>query len=665
MNDSAQRLTDDGSIAAYVLEQVRQADQARAVQALDWLENKLFVRNEQWLQANDVADQSTSVGFTRLQKPTWKKQVTMNLLFDLRRVIVSRIVASQPTWSVIPASSDEEHRDVARVCEQLLKWFWRDSSMMVELIYFAIDMVETGGAFFKHAWDPSAGEPIQADEGALEEMQADGIRAKPKADRMTGDLMLRHTSSFEIFVDPSAKRLKDARWIAQYHSMHIDEVYERWGKRVMPQASAALTGTTFNPVVALNTPQLYATKSCTVLEYWERPSSTYKQGRYYVTASDQVMHKQDDLPGDDLPFDYCPFDADPDMFYGTTPMSFAKTAQRELNQNLSMIVEGRNRSTYGFFLTDSGCHMSLPTGAPMEQVTYEGMAGKPDWIQPQPAAPQIYELNNVFRQMMQLIMGTNDASMGQSSGGDASGRSIMFLTEEANTRLGPTMTLLQDFLKRMAVKMLNTWRDNAHELTYQVIGENGASDIRAFDASKITFKGVDVSIDSALPQNKQARRDQILQFVQAGMITPQTGQKLMEMGDVEAMMGSADLDKQRARSENEKLYNERIMPEQHEDHAIHLETHLVEMKQERWYGAPESSKAMFREHLAQTIFFMQGGAQPPQQGGEAPQGGGPVPQMPDVPAFQPAVKPPNAAASEAQAGEAQVVQQISGTSPMA
>jgi hypothetical protein len=187
--------------------------------------------------------------------------------------------------------------------------------------------------------------------------------------------------------------------------------------------------------------------------------------------------------------------------------------------------------------------------------------------------------------------------------------------------------------------MLETWRDNADfPLNYRILGENAVSEAKSLDAANIRFEDVEFQIESSLPQNREARRQLVLQLAQMGLITREKALKMLEFGDIGDIYDGMDRDKERARNENDMIYDGgRVSASQHEDHASHLEAHIDSMKENKFYGAPENIKQAFMLHIQQHAAMLQGGAPPGPQGPGGPQGP-PGPEMggvtPDVPAFQ-------------------------------
>ena len=119
---------------------------------------------------------------------------------------------------------------------------------------------------------------------------------------------------------------------------------------------------------------------------------------------------------------------------------------------------------------------------------------------------------------------------------------------------------------------------------------------------------------------------------QIGVIDARQFAKLMEMGDIDAVLGHHDLDKQRARKENQDLLEGQVGVMPWEDHTVHIECHLTFMKQARFYTLPPAVQQLYMLHLQEHANYVNGsggGSQPvsPQQTA-GPQGqGSPQPDM--------------------------------------
>lgn len=598
-----------------------QAEAGMLPYAADWLQNKCFDKGAQWLVKGDGAVVSLVPATEDI------KRITVNVYQDHKRTLVSKLTAQQPIPVVTPATSSSDDRNVARECEHLLRYFWRTRSLQEEMDYLAGDVADCGGGWWQVFWDPEAGEDVPyVQPGAVMDLE---VEQPPVKYRKSGDVVARFVSALEMRVDPTALRMNDVRWLARVHYMPTSTVKDTWGKDVDADA-AGTRPTILTPDWLLNPQRLFARDICRVVEVWHKPNTEYKNGFYIVFSSDTLLHSDDCK---ELPFFYCPLDPDQDNFFGKTPLSHARRPQIELNSALSMISDGRSRGAFPTWIQQRGANMDIPTGRPHEVLGFNDNHNMPQRIPGDAVSDQLFRISDTFFNMIGATSGI------QQSDQSTSGKDRLYAAEQDNTKLGPALRALHGFLKRVGMRMLNLWRDNATtELTYSVGDPNASSDVRSFSAEKIRYKDIDMSIDSALPLNRQARRDMILQWFQAGLINQQQALRMSEFGDTEDMQGTSNLDRERARNENQALYVQPVGVEEFEDHQLHLEEHLAEMKQDKWYIAEDQAKQNFRDHIAihkkyvQLALGLSTGAEQSLTGQEESGNNGAVGSMAEVPA---------------------------------
>ena len=622
--------------AAHVDSQFRRAESARSPLARDWYLNSAFIKGNQWYAVDGDARDVRPI-----PRRSWRKQVTVNGLMSIERAVVAKLTAQRPVPAVLPATNTDEDRSLARACERLIEYQFRKIGWDVELTKWASNLFVTGSAWWKVYWNPEGGPTQELDEVVASEF---GISEDDRVQK-EGDLVVESVSPFEIFVDPGAKKFEEARWLIHVHFMHVDEVYARWGVEVQGQRASSFG---YDWIGVAGTVRDDAADMSMLKEYWERPSKDFPRGRRAVVAGDKVLEyevpKEGEEPIDKLPFVYCPFYPNNDGMYGVTPMNYARELQMNINQIFSLIVEQMALSAHGKWLIPKGSGVTKITSAPGEKIEYNPTHGPPQWVRGDPVSPNMMNLAGMFREAQQYVLGIHEASMGMSAGASQSGRSVLFQAEQDNTKLGPTLKCMRQALRILGRMMLETWRDNADfPLNYRILGENAVSEAKSLDAANIRFEDVEFQIESSLPQNREARRQLVLQLAQMGLITREKALKMLEFGDIGDIYDGMDRDKERARNENDMIYDGgQVSASQHEDHASHLEAHIDSMKENKFYGAPENIKQAFMLHIQQHAAMLQGGTPPGPgpQGPGGPQGpqGPPGPEMggmtPDVPAFQ-------------------------------
>lgn len=627
------------------------ARSARAEIEQVWLVNKAFIRSEQWQEQDERGR------LIRQRKEPWKKYSTFNKLYNHRRVLVSKRIAQDHVPIVVPTTSEESDRSLARAQEALLKWVLRENDYEQERVYHATEAVETGDSWWRLDWDADGGTPLEIDPEARAAAEADGL--KDFDANTSGTLKLRSVSPLEMYVEPGALRLQDARWLIQAQPMHVDTIYEKWGKEV-PADQSAVVLTTAADTYLDGQSRSIGHDMATVIEFWLRPNKDFPNGLYAVVAGEQCLDWEDELPEWGFPFVFCPYDPDPDSFHGTTPVTDAVLAQREFNQNLSMIFEARNHDAFPTIMEPAGCNLTPATGIPGESRTYNASVGTPWSLQRTPINPQIFELTGMLSGLINELVGNNESSMGMMpSGAGDSGRAIAFAAEKDEVKLAASHKVYRSATKQMLVLSLKMLRHYGKgKMLVPVLGQNAASDIEEFELADISFRDVEVFVDQSMPSNPSAKREQALMWLQAGAITHEEFRKLLELGD-DHITTSRNPVKERARHENRMLYQTDVRAEMFEDHAIHLQIHLDEMNQARNYTAPAEVRARFQYHLQEHLMMMQGmpvdGEGAPQDIAQPEGAPGEVGPMPPAQGELP-VSENEAAVMDVISGEAPVVQ---------
>tara|TARA_R110002020_G_scaffold291110_3_gene506588 strand:+ start:135 stop:2147 length:2013 start_codon:yes stop_codon:yes gene_type:complete len=605
----------DSDAAAYVEDKYEEARQHRSHIVADWVENKRFVRGDQWpTTVRHGADQD--IGAVSDERADWDIQVTANAMFNVVRVLVAKLTSQDIIPSIIPVTSDEADRGKARACESLLRYFMRSEGFDRELMDTCTNVVETGTGWMRVSWDPSKGDYIIQDENMLDAQ--DMGAGKDELKRREGGLFVRSWSPMRVGCDPGAFRFDDARWMYCEHDMHVHSVYEHWGVDVKPdQGMSHHIG---YETSGLSGEHEGAENMARVIEFWEKPSPEYPLGRYVVVSGGKTLLHVDELPDGKFPFVQFVFYPDPDSLYGITPVSFSRQMQKQINMNMSSMVMGREHSQFGKWLVPSGCNMPIPTRAPGEYLPFDPSAGRPDFVQPQPFSQQVFMLNDLMKDWFQYVVGANDATMGNTSGG-TSGRAIAFQAEEDATKLGPTMRSMKNSLKQTFRLMLETWKAYASApIKYATFGANAIADMSELDRGEIKYFDIEIQLETALPQNKQARRELVVMLMQSGIITdPQEARRLMEFGDMEDAFGTRNVDRQRALRENQIMMKGQVPVRMWEDHVIHMEVLLQHMKGAEFYEYPPQIQQNFEIHLQQHMVALQGGMA---QGQGAPVPGG-------------------------------------------
>ena len=254
---------DEAKLAALIDERRQQAVQNRTHLEIDWLLNKAFHRGDQWV-VEDTDSFTQDVRLRRPRRPSWARNITANTMFNDLRVNVAKITSKQLQPTVSPVTSDESDRAKARGVEGLLRYYIASEDGERKKVLLATEIVECGTAWLRIGWDPNRGDFMPPPEGV------DELDVKVDKFEKEGALDIRVRSPLTVLTDPGPVRTDEIRWMLDRHVLHIDEIFELYGKRVPAQM-----GMTTHQVLDEQTdiaPEHHDAKDMAILtEYWQKP----------------------------------------------------------------------------------------------------------------------------------------------------------------------------------------------------------------------------------------------------------------------------------------------------------------------------------------------------------------------------------------------------------
>jgi len=210
-------------------------------------------RHKQWrlmegLYRTGTLAQAEQASTGRLQDffPTLHDEVA-NLILPHINIIQESVVARDPQLLCEPLAGGEEAEVTAKTAESVLEYFWKRSKATEALRDATLDSVRLGSGFIKVAWSHVEAEIDLSDEerearaedqfrseldGALEQgvLPDANVKLKPRSVPTSEVMVIRdepfvaYVSPFDVFVPVEARRLEEARWVAQRITLPVDEI---------------------------------------------------------------------------------------------------------------------------------------------------------------------------------------------------------------------------------------------------------------------------------------------------------------------------------------------------------------------------------------------------------------------------------------------------------
>lgn len=240
------------------------------------------------------------------------------------------------------------------------------------------------------------------------------------------DIFVEHVSSFDVFVDPEARRMEDARWIARRRIVPLDEVLDNpayhnkkglQGDTPYPSVQGIPKPPGIPGYVEGQTTSPPEHERVTLWEYYNLKTRTVC---VFVANHDRFLLEADWL----MPFDGSPFIpvvdyVVPDSLWGYGEVKLIKSLQVELNKTRTQIIVHNKRFNrkllYKERALDDRGKAALTTrvdGALIPVINDEDLK---DVVLPVPDSPlpaDRYQINNIIEADITAITGISDYERG-------------------------------------------------------------------------------------------------------------------------------------------------------------------------------------------------------------------------------------------------------------
>jgi len=439
-------------VVKFVKEQFDIAYRARQEMELEWAMATAFFEGRQWFR---LASQSRNLVSMQSQKEP-NRYITVNKMRPLIDGVVGKLTQVGPDVRAVPLSDSEKDllasEEANHICGHYNRKFSRETQLKERVRWACV----CGTSYLKVYWD-ARGEQI------MPYFSAETGEITGYENIKLGDIKEEILPAFDIFLDPTAKRDPDVRWLIHAMSKPLSwfvDNYGDTGKLVNPDATlgnnasyidAYLEGGngSGNGWVPASTARLQQTDSkkraAIVYEYWEKPSQQYPSGRYIVSTNSVLLHagpwiykKKDEFPfiplrwqprsgtpyGHSLGFDLCGLQSTYNRVYSRMLEQFEQQRDYVLVQRLSNIGADAFNQSGDDYQDSSRTFRKIyynPGSAPPVVSRAPGIGG------------DLFPMLQYLEKDMMDIAGLHDVSQGQAPAGTPA-EAVSLLQRADNTQ---------------------------------------------------------------------------------------------------------------------------------------------------------------------------------------------------------------------------------------
>lgn len=574
-------MMEEEKLKSWILDKFTEADSVKRTLDRRWYECLLYTYGKQWLVWDEMAG-----GYVEPKMKRYKQdaRVTANRIFPTIRTVITKLAPDNLNFTCVPNKVDK--KILSEVCNKVINYVLsRHSGMHYEVCF---DVLVFGKSFIKCVFNPDIGEYI-----------AEGVRE--------GDIVLRHLTPFEVWLDPLCTSVYDARYCFISSIRDVDYVRETYGVDVKP--STAVIPSILQILEIYYGKKPYLPKNAVVVkEFWCKSTPDYPNGIYAVLVNDQLVRWEEnpyrDITGKPfIPIVEFNFFVTSNQPYGTSLVEQLIPLQKEYNTLRTEIVLQEKLMTKPKWLIPEPCAISQNaiTGEPGEKIYYNPRGGKPEQIQGVPPSPEFWQHIGFIKQEFDDIAGVHDVSRGKVPSGIRSYIAIAYLQEQDQSVLAITRKNLIEGFKKLGYMILSIAKQfYLEDRLLGIVGSDGRYEVYEFkkgSLDELTSASIEIVEGASLPQSMVARQQFIMALWQAGLIqNPQKALDLMQLPSVEDLEDTR-LDERNANNENYVLASGEYSEVQRSDnHAIHLQIHYNFMKTQEYKNLPQEVKQLFEQH---------------------------------------------------------------------
>ncbi len=586
---------------------------------LKWQLNLAFIEGEQYQYISDITNDL--VEYPKLLKD--QEREAYNHIMPIWLTRLAKLSRLNLTYKARPATTDSDDVNNAYVTTKILQ-NWAESNHMNQAQTTANAWMEaTGTVIWKTIWNKNVGKKL-------------GVALNDKGQPITvreGDPENVICSPFEIFPDSSYNQdVKACKSIIHARAVDPDYIYDNFGVD-LPGTKQNVFASTLSTIHNMATGEGIDTKQkdnvIMLYEYYEVPTNESPNGKLWICCDnyDKLLYEgelpfvNDRYNNRALPFDIQRSIIRPGYFWGKTIIDSLIPVQRRYNAIKNRMAEYLKRVAVGIIVVDEATaelnNLETEGIAPGDIITYNKTENTqiPTYMQTPPLSNAFFQQEGAELTNFTKMSGISEISRDSSAPtGVESGKALMILNEQDETRLSLTARQISDCMLEVAKKTMHLYKQFAdNQRMLRIVGQSDAIKLLSWDKNTITADDIIIEGVARISETLTQKRNMVLELIGMGAFRDETGRtddsKLLEMlefGDVNMAMDSKRLEKVKSNEQNIKMSMGQPQPvEFFELHNVAIETHTEYMLSSEFDILPEQIKELFKQHLQQHAMYIQ------------------------------------------------------------
>jgi hypothetical protein len=560
--------------------------QSRRRREYEWFIDDQFYNNNQYLKYNVASRRVQAVPVEKVMD-----RIVINKTFQQVRGIVNFLNSEHPNVSMRPGDQADGAYLRAKK-EKHQADYWYDHLRMGETAkLISLDATKYGLGWAKILWDQDAlapTTPFTMTSGETRSYQY-------------GECMFERVDPFDIYPDPMAQRKSDMRYIVHatprtLAELQNNKLYTNTEKLATDSRLAASNLKQFQlrqeissgVESALSLGGKMDTVICLEVfwRYFDHYSNKWKI-RVTTRTEKGLLLRDEDWGLDEFPFEYFQTDNAPLIMDSKGVIHNIREPNRALNEIVSQIHESARIMGKLNWRVPRGSNVDVITDETGQFIEYDIVPGGiPEQTNAVNLPTYIMQEVNMLVGFMEDIGGMHAAFNGKAPFSQASGDLVNTLSMGDQNNLTTMRDNYNDFWGRSFKLMFKTAKYNFTQGTRTVpsvkpdpMGEYAWEEIKPNDIS--TSDDVNVDTGTAMPYSIAEKQQMYMNLWKEKVITdPSTLLKLLEMPDIDNLMGDQEMDIDRQINELKDMMKGKnpndpkngLTPLISEDHNVHIET---------------------------------------------------------------------------------------------
>jgi hypothetical protein len=464
-------------------------------------------------------------------------RILVNMVFATVNVIAPSIAVNHPKITVNSTSPDNAAQAV--IVETVVNYWWKYRDIRSEFRRAVKDYVVVGHGWIKVGYRFVEEEVVGMDTDP-NDPEAFGGESTPNTVILEDSPFAERVSPFDVFVDPDATSMKDARWIAQRIRRPLREVKSdrRYDKGAREQVGTmSVSRYTDDP-----SRKKLNDKSVGYAEVWEFYDMSNKTMCIFADGSDKFLVKPMKMPYSfGQPFVMIRNYDVPDQFYPIGDLEQIEPMQQELNETRTQMMNHRKRFSRKYLYKESAFD-SLGRSAlssSEDNVMVPVISDEPlsNVITPMPAIinpPEFYNQSDLISNDIDRISGVSEFMRGGSPEIRRTATEASLIQDAMNARTSDKLATIELAISEVGRRMvLLAQQFMTGEQVARVMGKDGeplwVAYTREYLEGDFDFE---VAGGSTQPTNESFRRQMALQMVDA--MAPFAGAGIINMKEMAA-----------------------------------------------------------------------------------------------------------------------------------